>query len=210
MFRVDLHVHSKYSGDSVAEPEEIIEYALERGLDGIAFTEHYSYEASEPVEYLKEKYGGDILILRGVEYAAREGHFLIFGLDTDRLGLDYPSVGELISRVNHAGGVIIPSHPFRRSLSIGERVFDYEGFTALEGYNGYNLHHYNMKAIEAAHTLHLPFTGGSDAHEPGETGQCYTEFREPLTRENFIDRLREGKYRGVDTRKVSRWQIPGL
>lgn len=210
MFRIDLHVHSRHSGDSVSEPEEIIEYAIERGLDGVAFTEHYSYEASEPVEYLKGKYGGDILILRGVEFAAREGHFLVFGVNTDKLGLNYPPVDELIRAVQSAGGVIIPSHPFRGSHSIGESVFEYDGFTALEGYNGYNLHQYNLRAIEAAVKMNIPYTGGSDAHEPNEVGQCYTEFDVSITEENLVSVLRGGNYRGVDVRKVSRWQIPGL
>lgn len=210
MFRVDLHVHSRYSGDSVSDPEEIIEHAIERGLDGIAFTEHYSYEASEPVEYLKDKYKGDLLILRGVEYAAREGHILVFGVNTDKLGLNYPPVEELFKAVTSAGGVIIPSHPFRGSHSIGERVYEYGGFAALEGCNGYNLHQYNLKAIEAAKRMDIPYTGGSDAHEPHEVGQCFTEFEAPFAEGDLVSVLREGNYRGVDVRKVSRWPFPNL
>ena len=42
-YKIDLHVHSKNSGDNNADPEESIERAIEQGLDGIAFTEHYSF-----------------------------------------------------------------------------------------------------------------------------------------------------------------------
>ena len=66
-FNVDLHVHSLASGDADATPEELIFQAIKIGLHGIAFTEHYSYEASEPVEMLKERYSNQILVLRGVE-----------------------------------------------------------------------------------------------------------------------------------------------
>jgi len=72
--KIDLHVHSYNSGDNDADPEETIDRAIELGLHGIAFTEHYSYSASEPVERLREKYGDAILLFRGVEFSAAEGH----------------------------------------------------------------------------------------------------------------------------------------
>ncbi len=63
---------------------------------------------------------------------------------------------------------------------------------------------FNVKAINAAKELHLPYTGGSDAHEPREVGSCYTEFRRAVTYDNFIDALKAGKFQGVDSRKISR------
>ncbi len=204
MFRIDLHVHSKYSGDSSSEPEEIIERALELGLDGVAFTEHYSYEASEPVEPLREKYRGEVLILRGVEFSTREGHCLVFGFNTDRALPKYAPLGEVLRIVHSNGGVVIPSHPFRGTNSIGDAIRTIEGLFAIEGFNGYNMHPSNMKAVELAEELGLSFTGGSDAHEPHEVGQCYTEFFDPVTEENFLALLRKGRYTGRDIRKISR------
>src|SRR5208283_2038009 len=52
--------------------------SIELKLDGLAFTEHYSYAASGHSEALKEKYRGMLRILRGVEYSSAEGHCLIF------------------------------------------------------------------------------------------------------------------------------------
>lgn len=206
-FKIDLHVHSKYSGDNDADPEETILCALERGLDGIAFTEHYSYGASEPVELLKEKYGERILILRGVEFSSAEGHCLIFGIDTDRLPIKYAPVREVIECVNREGGVVIPSHPYRSVNSMGNTILGLEGIAALEGYNGCNMHPFNVKAIEAAELLKLPYTGGSDAHAPQEVGSCYTEFENRVTRDNVVPLLKAGKFRGVDKRKISRMMI---
>ncbi len=203
MYRIDLHIHSKFSGDSDAEPEEIIERAIELGLDGVAFTEHYSYEASEPVESLKGKYRGHILIFRGVEFSAREGHCLVFGFDTGRIE-KYMPLEELVKIVSQAGGIVIPSHPFRGVNSIGNLIKDIKGLYAIEGFNGYNMHSLNMMAVELARELGLSYTGGSDAHEAHEVGQCYTEFYEPVSEENLILLLKRGRYRGVDIRKVSR------
>jgi predicted metal-dependent phosphoesterase TrpH len=207
-FKIDLHVHSKHSGDNDADPEEAIIRAIELGLQGIAFTEHYYYEASEQAEVLKEKYGEQLLILRGVEFSANEGHCLVFGVDTDKLGIKYAPVADVIRFVSKAGGVVIPSHPYRPGTSLGDLVESVNGIAGLEGCNGANMHAFNIRAINAAKALHIPYTGGSDAHEPREVGSCYTEFRDAVTYDNFIDSLKAGNYRGVDTRKISRMVNP--
>jgi len=199
---IDLHVHSKFSGDTDAEPEELIIQAIKQKMDGLAFTEHYSYEASEPVEVLKERYSGKIRLFRGVEFSAAEGHCLVFGVNTDKLSIGHASVEYLIRIVNEKGGVVIPSHPYRKGNSLGDRIERTEGICALEGYNGCNMPAYNLKAIKAAKALNLPYTGGSDAHLPQEVGLCYTEFEDEVTEDNFIDLLKAGYYRGVDKRKL--------
>jgi predicted metal-dependent phosphoesterase TrpH len=207
VWKIDLHVHSHNSGDNNADPEETIALAIERGLDGIAFTEHYFFAASEPIECLKEKYRSRILILRGVEFSAREGHCLVFGVDTDRMALKYAPLADLVQAVNSAGGVAIPSHPYRSVNSVGDLVMQVDGLCAVEGYNGCNMHPFNVRAIEAAQKRSLPFTGGSDAHESGDVGGCYTEFEYRVTSENFIELLKAGRYRGKDTRKISRMMV---
>ncbi len=207
-FKIDLHVHSKYSGDTDSEPEESVIRAIELGLNGIAFTEHSSYEASEPVEALKEKYADVITIFRGVEFSAAEGHCLIFGVNTDRMLEPHTPVKDLLGAVTKAGGVVIPSHPYRRGNSLGDMVRDLNGLCALEGCNGANLNAFNKRAIETAQDLGIPYTGGSDAHEPREVGSCFTAFLERVDHDNLIDRLKSTKYLGVDTRRVGKgWWI---
>jgi len=205
-YKIDLHIHSKYSTDNDADPEETVLRAIELGLHGIAFTEHYFYEASEPVEILREKYKNSIMIFRGVEFSAAEGHCLVFGVDTDKLGIKHAPVADVVRSVNRAGGVVIPSHPYRPGTSLGDMIRTVEGFAGLEGYNGANMHLYNEKAVALARSLNLPFTGGSDAHSPQEVGSCYTVFDTDVTSDNFILLLKQGRFRGVDTRKISRMQ----
>ena len=70
---------------------------------------------------------------------------------------------------------------------------------------------FNQRAIRAALRLRLPFTGGSDAHAPGELGSCYTVFPERVTADTFIGLLKAGRYTAVDTRKISRgWGENGV
>ncbi len=203
MFRVDLHIHSKYSYDNDSEPEEIIIKAIEAGLDGIAFTEHYSYEASDFIEGLRDKYNS-IRLIRGVEFSPPEGHCLIFGVNTDRMPIKNLPLQEVIRIVTAAGGVLIPTHPYRGINSMGDTIRKVNGLSAIEGVNGLNMYHLNLKAIEMAGDLNLPYTGGSDAHRPEDVGSCYTEFKEPVTEHNITEVIKRGNYRGIDKRKVSR------
>ena len=80
----DVHMHCRFSGDSDADPEDMIRSAIEKGLDGICFTDHNDYdypqvpdEESEylidPDEYipyingLRARYEGQIRIRCGIE-----------------------------------------------------------------------------------------------------------------------------------------------
>lgn len=203
-YRIDLHVHTRFSGDTDADPEAAVRHAIKAGLYGIAFTEHYSFEASAHADALREKYGDQIMIFRGVEFSAAEGHCLVFGVNTDRLALKNAPIEKVVRVVSEYSGVVIPTHPYRGSNSIGEKIDHIEGLTAIEGYNGYSHYIQNKKAVEKAEELQLPFTGGSDAHVPHEVGACFTEFCDRVTYDNFITLLKAGSYKGVDTRKVSR------
>lgn len=206
-YKIDLHVHSRYSGDTDSEPEESVVRAIEVGLSGIAFTEHSFYEASGFVEGLREKYSYAIAIFRGVEFTCKEGHCLVFGVNTDRLLPKHSPAEEVIRKVHGEGGVVIPSHPYRRGNSLGDLIREVKGICAIEGYNGGNMHAFNVRAMEAAKELALPFTGGSDAHRPEEVGSCFTEFDDEVTYDNFIGLLTRGRYRGVDKRRISRWMF---
>ncbi|GBE04048.1 histidinol-phosphatase [bacterium BMS3Abin09] len=203
-FKIDLHIHTKHSGDNNSEPEDVVIHAIDANLNGIAFTEHYSYEASEYVDELRGKYGKDILIFRGVEFSAADGHCLVFGVDTDRAGIRGATMKEVVRVVNEKGGVVIPTHPFRGGYSIGERARELKGICAIEGYNGYSHYSQNKKAIEMAEEMGLQYTGGSDSHSAHEVGVCYTDFNTEVTYENLIEILKTGDYKGVDTRKVSK------
>ena len=77
----DTHLHTRYSGDSTAEPEDMVQAALQHGLDGICFTDHIDYDYPKEPELflfdmdayqkelseLKEKYQNVLPICIGVE-----------------------------------------------------------------------------------------------------------------------------------------------
>ena len=43
----DTHMHCHFSGDSDADPKDMISAAIQKGLDGICFTDHQDFDYKE-------------------------------------------------------------------------------------------------------------------------------------------------------------------
>lgn len=199
--KIDLHNHA-FTHESSSSPEEAIEAAIDAGLDGIAFTEHNSYSATNRAVELAGRYSGRILVFRGAEYDAGEGHVLIFGMEDNSfldLGMFAP-LSELIRHITPKGGVAVVAHPFRGWGPFKIDLDAVHGICAVEAYNGHNTPEENQRAFEAASSLGIPTTGGIDSHSKEDVGKCYTEFDGAVTYENFVHLLKQGRYRGVCAR----------
>lgn len=77
MYTVDLHNHTKFSYDGSNTPEEIIENAINNGIDVIGITDHqFTIGDNLPVYYeyiqhCKIKYADEIKVLCGLEIGTR-------------------------------------------------------------------------------------------------------------------------------------------
>ena len=71
-FRVDLHLHTCLSpcGSLEMSPRQIVETALEQGLDAIAVTDHNSTLQCLEIQALGEEYG--LVVFAGAEVTTRE------------------------------------------------------------------------------------------------------------------------------------------
>ncbi len=76
----DTHMHCRFSGDSTADPEEMILSAIRKQLDGICFTDHIDWDYPGPTPFqfdpktyfhtlkpLERKYKNQISVRIGVE-----------------------------------------------------------------------------------------------------------------------------------------------
>ena len=199
---IDTHCHTKYSYDNWLEPLDLIRRAKALGLDGAVITEHYSYEASAPVEQVGRDEG--FLILRGVEIATDKGHLLAYGVEDDGWNIwgrdSYLPLEEVIDRINELGGICAPAHPFRNVglASLMEGLLELRNIAAVESHNGVNADSDNELAIRASTHLGLPTLGGSDCHKTVAVGRCATEFFEPVSdMAGFIAAVRAGACRGA-------------
>ena len=199
---IDTHCHTKHSYDNWLEPLDLIRRAKALGLDGVCITEHYSYEASEPVERIGREEG--LLVLRGVEIATDRGHLLAYGVTDDGWNIwnrdSYLPLEAVIARINDLGGVCAPAHPFRNVglASLMEGLLDLEGIAAVESHNGVNAASDNDLAIQASQHLGLPTLGGSDCHKTVAVGRCATEFSQPVhDMASFVAAVKAGACRGA-------------
>jgi predicted metal-dependent phosphoesterase TrpH len=199
---IDTHCHTKYSYDNWLEPLDLIRRAKALGLDGAVITEHYSYEASAPVEQVGRDEG--FLILRGVEIATDKGHLLAYGVTDDGWNIwgrdSYLPLEEVIERVNELGGICAPAHPFRNVglASLMEALLELKDIAAVESHNGVNAESDNDLAISASRHLGLPTLGGSDCHKTVAVGRCATEFSQPVhDMASFIAAVKAGACRGA-------------
>jgi predicted metal-dependent phosphoesterase TrpH len=198
--RIDLHCHSKYSGDNHLEPEEVIEQAIKMNLEGVCFTEHFSIMPSWPLE--KIRIPEDFYVFRGVEISTGRGHLLAYGLKDDFWNIwsshTHLNAVQVIENVHRLGGICVPAHPFRGWDSFGEDVFRMDGFDAIETHNGLNLGDMNQKAIHAATIENLPSVGGNDCHKKEQVGKAFTEFKNPVrTIDELVEEIKRGNCKGM-------------
>ncbi len=112
----DFHIHTReYSDCSISSAEEMCQRAVEKGLAGIALTEHDFWRPPSEIQELQQRFP-ELTIIQGMEHSCPEGHFLVF-LPNPENG-DIPgwcSVLDLIPLVHNYGGIVIWAHPFRFS-----------------------------------------------------------------------------------------------
>ena len=177
--KIDLHCHSFFSGDGVSSPEQLIEAARAKGLDGFAITDHNTCDA---VKYLMDK-GlmrpdglpvDNFLIVPGVEVTTAEGHLLCIGAVLPNLK-GRPAV-EVCHLIHEAGGIAIPPHPYDIfRAGIRENVLKTLHIDGIEVFNAATtLKRYNRMAYAYAMHHGLPMTAASDAHHYAAVGTAYT------------------------------------
>jgi predicted metal-dependent phosphoesterase TrpH len=208
---VDLHVHTKLSSDSNAEPEQYLEAIAKNPirLGAISFTEHRLFPGDAEIERtyaeLGERFG--VRIFKGIEADTNLGHLLIFGVTRElqrRFDLEARMLrAEHLMEVVHAeGGIAIPAHPFRDS-GYGARLDGLlakvgPALSAIEVINGQNSDDQNAEAQAMAEKLGLTPLAGSDAHFSTANWflTCATELeREVATVEELCLELRAGRAR---------------
>lgn len=166
--RIDLHIHSHYSYDSLITLEELVLYAKKRRLDGVAITDHDRIDGA-----LKIADEADFLIIPGMEISSLNGH--IIGLNVHEKIPRNLSVAETVRQIHEAGGLAIACHPTALfKLSLGK--FMDSNFDAVEVINSsaFPFNYSVKRSEEIASRLGIARVGGSDAHCAPEIGYGYT------------------------------------
>ena len=191
--KFDLHMHTTASPDSILEPQVLFKVAKERGLDGVAVTNH------NVLQNLKGENG--IYVIPGCEVSTDAGHILVYFLKSDicsslsknEKGLY--SYREVIEKAHSQGAIVFAAHPYSPKIARDEGIWD--ELDGVEVYNSRIVHSRdffaNEKAADLCREKSLAFSVGSDAHSPDEVGASFWETslsREDMEREDFEERLK--------------------
>jgi predicted metal-dependent phosphoesterase TrpH len=185
--KIDLHVHTIYSVDSLIRPEEVAYYASKRGLDGVAVTDHDRLDGA-----LRMSKGKDFLILPGMEITSLDGHILALNVqDPVQKGM---TAEETVNKIHDADGIAVACHPaamFKGSL--GDHTTSM--FDAVEVMNSSAIpFEYSVKRGEQiASRLKIARVAGSDAHYGPEIGCAYTLFEAEPNAEDIVKAIKRNR-----------------
>lgn len=187
--RFDLHIHSCYSRDARGSIEEIVRQARRIGLEGLAVTDHNSFEGSAKAYALGRS--ERLVVVRGVEVSAVEGHVLALGV-RELVPRELPVI-ETVERIRALGGIAVAAHPHRFPSGIGLRLAREVSFDAIEVINGASAARSNRLARRLAEQKGATMVGGSDAHDLGHIGRAYTVVEGVSTEDDLLDAIRHGR-----------------
>ena len=211
---IDMHNHTKTSSPcSLLSPEELIETARSRGLDGICVTEHLDIEGANVAQELGRKM--NFPVFRGVEARSEFGDMLVFGYYKDIP--DGISLDDLCWYVHEVGGMIFVAHPYHKRggwnlyTSMRHQGLDLDAdwgkvrvlqeLNGVEVINGQVADGANEKARLLAARLNVPGIGGSDSHAVDMIGRAVTRFdRQIASDEELVEALKNGHYKAMRLR----------
>lgn len=166
--KLDLHVHTKYSYDGILSPEKVLKLAINKGLNGIAITDHNSIRgAKEAKEANKNK---DFIVIVGSEIKTNRGEVMGLFLQEEIASRDFY---EAIEEIKAQDGIITIPHPFdtMRSSTLIPSKEDAKLVHGVEVFNSRCIFSkYNKLAMEFSKSNGLSMTAGSDAHFANEVG----------------------------------------
>ncbi len=194
MIKVDLHLHTLYSRDSLLSLEDVIEACQRHGLTAIAITDHNTIAGALALKKL-----APFPLIVGEEIETTQGELLAYFLEEEippRL-----SPQETIARIREQGGVVGVSHPLdrlrREALGLASLLEIIDQVDALEVFNARTVFaDDNRRAEELALERGLLRLAGSDAHTAYEIGRVYVEMPPFNDKEGFLRSLAEGSIVG--------------
>ena len=172
VLKYDLHIHSKYSYDSLTEPKTIVQMAIKRGMNGIAVTDHETIKGGLKTKTLETK---DFEVIVGCERCSDRGDVIGLYLNEEIKAIE-PL--EVIDEIKAQGGIVIIPHPFddMRSSAFHPTYKCVKSIDAIEGFNARCVYQkYNAFAVEYAKMYDVNLVGCSDAHCANEIGNGWTE-----------------------------------
>ena len=170
-----MHIHTKYSGDSISEPYKIMKVAKKMSLDGVAVTDHNTVKGWKDMLKVGKRFGIRIILGEEIKIKDRQNSYEILGLFLNN-GITSNNQDEVIDEIKEQGGIVSIAHPFdpyKSSINSIENLV--KKIDAIEVFNSRVISKsHNKRALTFAEKHKLGMTAGSDAHTEREVGNAYT------------------------------------
>lgn len=171
--KFDMHVHTRHSQKcGWMRPERLVEVAIERGLSGLAVTDHNTIAGALEVADLVRDEGMRLEVIIGEEITTDRGEILAYFIDEE---IEPGPLEEVLSDIRRSGGISAIPHPFdriRKGFIGTEAVL--RDVDAIEVLNARCL--FNRSALDLCREGKKPMVAGSDAHFYREVGRAWTEY----------------------------------
>ncbi len=170
--KFDMHVHTLHSDRcGWMRPKRLIEHAREKGLDGLAITDHNTIDGAREVFDIVRDEQMELSVIIGEEISTDRGEVLAYFINRE---IEPGSFVEVLTEIRQAGGISAIPHPFERMRKGFRDVETVMGdVDAIEVLNSRCL--FNRKAFDLCLAHKKPMIGGSDAHFYREVGRAWTE-----------------------------------
>ena len=193
--RVDCHLHTVASGDSVLTVEELAGRAKEAGLDVVCVTDHNVTHAA--VAAAERDLGVRIVV--GEEVRTPDGDVIGLFL-TERIPYVLP-LAEVVGRIRGQGALVYVPHPFdlvRSSLGrVLPRLCAAGDVDVIEVFNAKIADQsLNARAAGLAREFSLPGGAGSDAHDAPGVGAAYLDMPDFDGPASFLAALADARVTG--------------
>lgn len=186
--KIDTHIHSKYSKDSITPLEDIIRYAQKIGLNAIAITDHDEIKGTWAIQKLEHE---GLTLIPGEEVSSTKGHIVALGINDYVKPLQTPE--ETVDQIHDNAGIAIAAHPYcyyRSGVGDIVRSLDVEAMETKNSRFILGISNYLAKQVSVKNKI--PEIGASDAHFVKGIGRCYTEIPDCDSVDEIIKNIKKG------------------
>ncbi len=187
--KIDTHIHSQYSKDSITPLEDIIKYSQKIGLNAIAITDHDEIEGTWAVRKLEHD---GLLLIPGEEVSSSKGHIVALGITDYIKPLQTPE--ETIDAIHDNAGIAIAAHPYsyyRSGLGNIVQSLDVDGIEIKNSRFIFGVSNFLSRRVSESRNI-SPI-GASDAHVVKGVGSCYTELPDADDVDTLLKNIKNGK-----------------
>jgi hypothetical protein len=186
--KVDLHIHTEYSKDSILPFRVVKKICTKKGIRKIGITDHDTLAGA-----LKLKKDPDVIV--GEEIKTDKGEVIgLFLQEEIKPGPLY----DVIDKIKEQDGLVYIPHPFDRLRKAAIKDPSFVRYADIvEVFNARTLFmEDNKKSEKIARRTHLLMASGSDAHTRFEIGNAYVRMEPFNSKKEFIKNLKKAELWG--------------